>query len=138
MTTPINWIHISMHQRLAHVVRLERGHTGKPLTARTLTYPDVYELEDFLAYALDETHSDASAMLQAVEMQGGDDFWLQLTDEEHSALPDRVSPMRVDPEAQEGVFEDSGRVHVRIGRGAQLDITQPLQQAVLDALQAQG
>lgn len=102
MTTARHFIHIAITDKLAHVVRVELSPLGQPVGARTLTYRDVFELEDFLAYALDETHSDASGMLMAVEMQGGDDFWLELTEEEFVRLPERVAPFRVEPVSTTG------------------------------------
>lgn len=121
MTTARHWIHIALSQRLVHVIRLELNIHGEPAASRVLTYGDVYEMEDFLAYAINETHSDASGMLQAVEMQGGDHFWLELTDEEHAGVRDQVLPMRVDPHETEGLRVTRDAVLV-LAAGAELDL----------------
>lgn len=102
MNTARHWLHIDIFSRIAHLVSVQVNEAGEPAEARTLTYRGLSEMEDFLAYAIDETHSDASGMLQAVEMQGGDDFWLQLTEEEFVQLPERVSPFRVEPVSTTG------------------------------------
>lgn len=102
MSTSRHWLHIDIFSRVAHLVSLKVSEAGEPADVQTLTYRGLSAMEDFLAYAIDETHSDASGMLQAVEMQGGDDFWLQLTDEESALLPKRVSPFRVEPVSTTG------------------------------------
>lgn len=133
MTTARHWIHIAITDNLAHVVRVEFSPLGQPVGARTLTYRDVFELEDFLAYALDEPHSDASGMLMAVEMQGGDDFWLELSDEEHARVRDQVRPMNVDPEETLGLRLEAGRAFAQAGQGSEVELTDLLHVATSSA-----
>lgn len=123
MSTARHWLHIDIFSRIAHLVTVQVSEAGEPAEAQTLTYRGLSEMEDFLAYALDETHSDASGMLMAVEMQGGDDFWLELSDEEHARVRDQVLPMNVDPEETLGLRPEAGRVFAQAGQGSEVELT---------------
>lgn len=130
MSMARHWIHIVLSQHLIHVIRVELGIGGEPKGAHVLTYGEVYEKEDFLSYAINESHSDASGMLMAVEMQGGDDFWLELTDAEHASVRDQVLPMQVDPIESLGLRTVAGQVLV-LAAGVELDVSAQLAAAGL-------
>jgi hypothetical protein len=106
------FLHIDIHACTAHVASLQLGQQGNPIGSHMLTYPDSYEIEDFLADAINESHSDTSGMLQAIEMQGEDHFWLELTHEEHTAVRDQVQPMNVGPVESHGLRYSPHRVFV--------------------------
>jgi hypothetical protein len=117
MSTFRCWLHIDIPARTAHLVSLQLGEQGDPISSHTLTYPDVYEIEDFLAHAINETHSDASGMLQAVEIQGADHFWLQLTQDELALLPNLVESFHIKPVPTSGTAWDAEGLAVATPEG---------------------
>jgi hypothetical protein len=56
-------------------------------------------------------------------MQGGDDFWLELSNEEHARVRDQVRPLNVDPDETLGLRLEAGRVFAQAGQGSEVDLT---------------
>lgn len=73
-------LHVHLGHRIAHLVAIDTQITpDSPQTAvHGVRFGPIRELEDFVAYALDETHGDASGYLMAGEMQGKDELWFDI------------------------------------------------------------
>lgn len=118
------WVHYDLVNACAHVLRIDTATNTANPDVRGWRYDAIVEAEDFLSYALDETHSDASGYIMAAEMRAKADLWLEIDADRFEAIEALGAITFIPPFAFAGGAEREGdRLFARTG-GPRLNITE--------------